>query len=523
MWTELPTLPDTLDCAPPFSFFFDLIEPYLKAKSANEVPLHRLCTLARKQGAQKLFVESALAEPTIRAEIDALDQALQGGGAAEAIRVSFLAAGDTDDEAADRLIGQAIIINYRSPGQPDFSHSYVFEASVATPKRCDSDGKLHPLLNNFIYAEHELECSVRGHLHQLRGVHYCQQNGETHVCAHAALRMALTSKRNQEVDAAYINETAGVTEPANGLAVEHIQRVIEAQGLHPQVIEASALDRQQYISVLGSIVESGDQALLVFSTGNTIQDGDDKVDAEHVVLVVGHTRHTDEWHPEAIRDYSAVPSAPFYSASDWIDHLLIHDDNFGPYYTLSSHALEFSDKVKAQYIIGIRQRPTNLVAPFVELLAASTLLSLLPALAPFRENRWLAYISRGRSTPVLRPLLVTRDDYLQHLRSSRGHDGSAVADGDLEALAALPNHFWMVEFSLPALFTGNHSKLGEVLIAAQADEDSPLEGQSLVLGMRVSGWFLQRQDDPARKLAPRPIGLKAHSPIFRLNNEGSIW
>ena len=38
--------------------------------------------------------------------------------------------------------------------------------------------------------------------------------------------------------------------------------------------------------------------------------------------------------------------------------------------------------------------------------------------------------------------------------------------------------FWMVEFSLPPLYTGNQSKLGEVLISASVlsgDADSVLE------------------------------------------------
>lgn len=526
MWTELPTVSVTHDCAPPFSFFFDLVEPYLKADDANEAPLHRLCTLARKQGAETLVVESALSDIAVRAEIDALDRALGEGGAAEAVRVSFLAsvqcAEVSEGDDATRVLGQATVINYRSPGEPDFSHSYIFEAFVAAPRLRDAQGQPHPLLNNFVSAEHDLECTIAGVQHRLAGVYYCQQNGVTHVCAHAALRMALTMRGNTTVDSAYINATANVDDPAAGLQVEHIQRVVEAQGFHAQVIDATKLERQETISNVASIVESGDQALLVFTTGNTFENGDEEIEAEHIVLVVGHTRHTDEWHPQALRDYAGLPSAPFFSASDWIDHLLIHDDNFGPYYTLSSHALEFSEKVKARYIIGIRRASTNLSAHFVELLAASTLIGLLPALAPIANNPWLAYISRDRSTPVLRPLLVARDRYLAHLKAARGHDGSSMSEEELAQLDSLPDHFWMVEFSLPSLFTGNHSKLGEVLIAAQADAERELSEQPLVFGIRVSGWMLRREGLD-RKLTRRKTGLTAHSPIMRLNCECVVW
>lgn len=523
MWTGIPTPSAELDCAPPFSFFFDLVEPYLKAPDRNDEPLHRLCTLARKQGGSSLTVECALADAAVREEIAALDVALGRGGSAEAVRITYLApAGDLEDRSSIRVLSQVTIINYRAPGAEAFTHSYVFQAIVASPRICAADGSSHPLLNNFVYSEGALQCRVGDKVHNLHGMHFFQQNGVTHVCAHAALRMALTSSSNA-ISPAYINTVGRVRKPASGMKVEHILRVIDDQGLHAQVFEAEKLEHQQIISTIASIVESGDQALLVFTTGDTVQDGDEEILAEHVVLVVGHTRHTDEWHPQAIRDYSGNTETPFYRASDWIDHLLIHDDNFGPYYTLSSHALEFSKKVKARHIIGIRRRPTNLPPPVAELLAALTLFGSLPDIAPISDNRWIKYLSRTGLTPVLRPLLVSRSDYIDHLRHSKGHDGSAVQESELEQLAVLPDHFWMVEFSLPALFTGNHSKLGEVLIASEVSSDRPPPDQNLELGMRVAGLFLLPSAADSGKLAPRPFGLKSHSPILRLSDEITIW
>ena len=117
---------------------------------------------------------------------------------------------------------------------------------------------------------------------------------------------------------------------------------------------------------------------------------------------------------------------------------------------------------------------------------------------------------------VLRTLLMRRDDYLVHLETTQGHDQSRLSQTDMALFASLPEQFWMVEFSLPALYTGNRSKLGEVLISSQGTPDRP----ALVQALRVPSLILVREGEGLR---PFDCDLKAHSPIFRPADHDNEW
>src|SRR5712691_1040795 len=89
-WTEIPIAPTDLDCRPPYSFYFDLVASHWKSNTSNNLTLHRICTLCRKQKVTHVCIESALGDPAVREEIDLLDQASGGDGNAEAISFSFI-------------------------------------------------------------------------------------------------------------------------------------------------------------------------------------------------------------------------------------------------------------------------------------------------------------------------------------------------------------------------------------------------------------------------------------------------
>src|SRR5215510_2043916 len=130
MWTGLTTIEVCLPCDPPFSFFFDLVRTHWKSSGTHPLTLHRICTLARKQGARFVVIESALSRTHVREELDALDMSLGGGGAAEGIAISFFA---SENEPADiskvdaaDLLGQVVVINYRAPGKAEFTDTYIY-------------------------------------------------------------------------------------------------------------------------------------------------------------------------------------------------------------------------------------------------------------------------------------------------------------------------------------------------------------------------------------------------------------
>ncbi|QAU42200.1 hypothetical protein [Bradyrhizobium guangdongense] len=520
MWTGETTDETCLDCHLPFSFYFDLIEGAWKSPrsgTSNNLSLHRICTLARKQGASFVVRECALGQAPIAQEIDNLDRHYGGGGRASAIQLSFFrgekSAENIDDVDADALIAAATIINY-APPNADFLHSYIYEAIVAAPHQRSEDGTTKRLLNNYICRDTTFTRAVRGRDFSVSGFYYCQQNNVIHVCAHACLRMALNSIDGSQalLSSADINSQLGLAPPISGLSVGNVEDVIAMRtGTKPVVVNCATLSAPEYLSLLTAYVESGFIVLFVFTTGQT--------NIEHVVTAFGYTRNSDEWHPQAIPGYSGPSTAPFYRSSAWVDHFVIHDDNLGTYYTLSSRAFEVDPLIKASFIIGVHPHQPDILPHWAEGLASVVIKRFLYGNPSFDNGRWYQYLVQQTNPFVMRPILMDKKGYQEHLRSSEGHDRSRLSDAEVKLTDALPDWFWMVEFSLPALFTGNRSKLGEVLIITQVG--SATTGVQCVAGLRAPG-VIAITTSPGSFVSHK-VGLRAHSPIYVSRMHDNEW
>jgi hypothetical protein len=238
------------------------------------------------------------------------------------------------------------------------------------------------------------------------------------------------------------------------------------------------------------------------------------------VTVFGHTRNSDEWHPHAIPGYSGPASAPFYRSRAWVDHLVIHDDNFGPYYTLSSGAFEVDKTIAAHWIIGIHpEHHPEILPSYAENVAAIVLKGSLANFAAFGAGNWFSYLSSRPWAYVLRPILMSRDAYKAHLLASIGHDQTKAMPGELDPADGLPKWFWRVEFSLPALFTGNRSKLGEVLIRSEVN--GARTDIDLVECVRLPS--LMAIKNSAGAFDVHKISLKSHSPYYTSRMHGNEW
>ncbi|EHP92941.1 C39 family peptidase [Methylorubrum extorquens] len=521
-FSALSIVEQWIDCDPPFSFYFDFVGSYWKTPHGRALPLHRICTLARKQGVRTVLVESAHSRLDVTDEIAALDESYGNGGAAEAVQLTFLrteaSQNDTTEIKNQDVIGQAVLINYKKPQEADFSSTYIYEAVFRIPAfEIGSSGEV-PLLNNYIAYERTFDVHFAGTKFQISGIYYCQQNAKTHVCAHACLRMALnTLGSSPHIDIRDINKTLGGSDPSQGLTIKDIADFIQSSGLsEPTIISCAQLNPDNYLSVVNSFVQSGMPALLVFTTG--IAGNPDPV--EHVVCVFGYTQNTDEWHPQAIPAYAGPSSAFYRQSSLWSDHLLVHDDNFGPYYTLSSRALEVDPHVKAKWVIGLTPRSIANFSVLAEVIASAALTNFLPALSSIGNNKWLSYITSSSYQFILRPILIGREEYIQHLQNSRAHDGSAATAQDVSNLAGLPDLFWMVEFSLPALFTGNHSKLGEVIVDAFSPINSADIFQSTFY-IRMPGLLLTTNGPGQGQI--ENFSIQSHFPTFHIKQSNHRW
>jgi hypothetical protein len=315
-----------------------------------------------------------------------------------------------------------------------------------------------------------------------------------------------------------INDHLGLAPGLPGLEVGQIVRVItEVGGLYVDVIDCSLFNSETYLSVLASVIESGDRALLVFSTSVTAGGGA----VDHVVSVFGHTLNSDAWHPQALPAYAGPSSASYYPSSNWISHFIIHDDNFGPYYTLRSQALDTLPSVKAKLIIAIRTKNLKSQPHFAAGLASTYLSLVLPSMQNIGAGRWLDYLTHNRWLYVLRTILIDRQDYLIHVTDLMTQVGVEIATETLASLVDLPDYFWMVEFSLPALFTGNKAKLGEVLIRADETPTST-DNRNFVLAMRLPGVLLLK-DAASGQMQAVASSLDSHSPMYRARMNDNEW
>ncbi len=477
----------------------------MRAGQSNRYPFHRICTLARRQQANHLVVESALSRPDVAHEISTLDHACGGGGSAEAVAFAFLKLPRGTKRLTKTcdatLLCQAILINYKPPGQDNFTHSYVFEAILSPPKTV-SVARGYGFPSTIVRPEGDFVCKVLSRAFLIRAVVYCQQNETVHVCAHSCLRMALRSPRQDplQVSARTINEILKVQGPLGSLDTGQIADVINASGMTAALLTNMKPDA--YLSELAALIDSGHMALLGFTT---------RGEAGHVVTVFGHSRNPDQWHPQAVRAYSGPKSAKYLPSSSWIDHFLIHDDNLGPYLSLGARSFLRSANMQINCVIGVLPQPA-ISSVHAETIAATILRHLLRqrVVRDVSDNYWLNYLAERKDVVILRSVLMDRSRYLEHLKGARAHDQSRLDRDTLAKLDPVEDRFWMVEFSLPPLYTGNLSKLGEVIVSIQ----DGLNDVERIRAIRLPGSLLTRVDPQTLSLNPSSLG--SHSAVFHV-------
>ena len=137
MWTELPVNTEWVDCNPPLSFYFDIVEKYWKGSLDQNFPFHRVCTLARKMGAKTVFVESASHISHVCEDITFISETLGEDGSAEAISFSFFLESVDENTIGkidnNSLLGRVILISYKKKDHTEFENSWVFEAILRLP------------------------------------------------------------------------------------------------------------------------------------------------------------------------------------------------------------------------------------------------------------------------------------------------------------------------------------------------------------------------------------------------------
>ncbi|GAH45569.1 unnamed protein product [marine sediment metagenome] len=207
----------------------------------------------------------------------------------------------------------------------------------------------------------------------------------------------------------------------------------------------------------------------------------------HIVLVIGHTMNSDLWLPEAQRGYfDPVPlldeSQVVITNTAWVDYFIVHDTNYGMYLNLSPASLSLTGPGGRVLTNVLCFLPGDIKCPFPNAkkmaewfhwFVVDSYESLLEGVGITLGGRARLWMNEARDSlqnvlraPVFRILLVRKEAYLSHLSETLDRQGVGL---DLEShnrLRELPDLFWLIEATLPDLYSVNRSKLADIVIPA---------------------------------------------------------
>lgn len=495
----------------PFSNF-----DFIDSEFGGESTLPRLMSQVRCHGAQTMVIEK-LGPSTELAEENRDLRILTGHKfQSRAYRLSFFKRKIHRNVEIRTLtnrdfIGYAVVKRDVLFGK---AQSHVYESVIKKSR--------HP--NNCIRGEQTWKCRVEDHYFSVKGYLYAQQNKLTNVCAHAALRtVAARFHRGDELSYRKMNETVGIDhikrKAEKGLGSDEITQILESIGVRCSVLDFTGTGTekppasfQKYI--YGSI-ESGFPAIIFFGTAGS-------ADEYHVVPVFGHTFNEDTWVPSAERYYFRVGADVTYIPSDsWLSMFVGHDDNYGSNVCIPKHYLQTkrhptssnhthqnkkrrsqADVDSVAFIIATLPTEIELSPIRAEVIGADYLLRMLPKLPNRRKNKWtkrlLKYAKENQL--VLRPILISPQRYIKHLERISDWSGLRTNPKLLPVLRKWARnnveYLWMIELSVPELFSANKRKLGEILLRADSKVGSERDMESFVFA-RLPGHFSFYQEGGA--------------------------
>lgn len=519
------------NCGQGYSFFFDLIAQIWP--SGNATPLHRICSLMRRMHAQSFLREELEPNAEIDAESAAATARCGSTVATRAIRLSFFRTCPSslswDDLGEEDFLGYVVILVQRLPDGSD--RRFILEAVLRAPA-LELNGSLEPLANYYVHCSKQWQSTVgpstKHRLFRVHGSFFCQQNDLTHVCAHAALRMAVNSSPivNTKLTNAEINSILGIDHSTSrvghyagdaegGLNADQIATIVQHLGFGATYANFERNPGVDYSEFLYPYIESACPVILgieraQINANNTFA---------HAVAVLGHTMNPDRWTPIASAGYGSLPLISYHSSANWADHFIISDDNLGTYVTLPTDSIrnvlvpKYNPNLHASMAIALVPQQATIAGYLHEQSAARMTAALLALTTPAPGNRWL--IRMKQEVFVCRTLLQEKNSYITAMAKATDSDGRSLDGSDVAKLQTeLPDRFWITELSLPALYTANKSKLGDVVSRLDATGPEYMNSESIILAW-LPGFV---RSGPALSGPSTHWPISGHIPLLRLNN-----
>ena len=388
--------------------------------------------------------------------------------------------------------------------------------------------------NNFIRGEQKWSCNIIGKKFSIHGYLYAQQNNMTNVCAHVALRTVI-SRYHPDGDISYrtINELLGIDHihrklgNGKGLSTDEMIKAIEHYGANCFVGNYTSnitppVPFQKYI--YGSI-ESGFPSLVVFATQSS---------SYHAIPIFGHTFNEDTWVPNAEFSYFKIGKGIKYIPSEsWLSMYIAHDDNWGSNYCIPRrylHTQKDCDVIPGT-ITKCKKEPEGvaytistfpkeiLMSPIhAEALAADFLFSILQRLSevtPIWGERLKNYSEHNLI--VIRPILVSNKEYINHLSTIKDWHDNSIKEDILNILTTHLNSsfYWLIEISLPELFSANRRKVGEIIIRSDIKPPHSRSMDSFVFA-RIPGFVTMYSSGDANnpEFSFIQSGIDSHTPLY---------
>jgi hypothetical protein len=351
------------------------------------------------------------------------------------------------------------------------------------------------------------------------GVLYCQQNGLNKACAQVALRSVCSLHVNpSDVSFRRINEFAritGVFDPGQGLEVRQMCAVLDGFGIRFRHIDYDVVDKTEDPAMLAhqkfvyAGIESGAGALLGFKLVGPEATG------HHIIPLFGHTFNRDTWVPNAESAYFHIGDETRYIPSEsWVSTFLAHDDNFGSNYAIPRL---YVTQDQAQYVCSLYPKFFRYGGVEAEALAVNMLYSVRKKMIP-KDLPWhrRALEAIDEQKVVLRPIGLSKGEYLDHLRQVEDWQGHKEADNICDGWAKLlPDHLWLVELSVPELFPANLRKFGEILLNASIELDPADEARPFIF-VRLPATYIAQERTPTNESTFRvgESAIQSHTPLY---------
>lgn len=499
--------PEVFSIDRPFSNF-----DFIDRKFQGLPTLRRIMSQIRKHSGRTMVFEIIEEAEDIREENEDIQRRYALFNSTQTYRLSFFrkkisSISEISTCNDEDFIGYAIIKS--DTISEDIRCTRIYE-SVIRPTLSD---------NHFIKGKQLWTCSVANNPLRVKGYLYAQQNNMTNVCAHVALRSAAARyHKNGDMSYREMNQLVGIDhltkkaggDDGEGLSNQEMVNILEAAGARCFVGDYTRssipVPFQKYL--YGSI-ESGYPAIVFFGIAGRPR-------CYHAIPLFGHSFDEDTWVPKADLSYFNVgPGTKYIPSESWVSTYIAHDDNWGSNFCIPRRYLytqRICDKLWSSpdvcpmenecvaYVIGTVPRSVKLSPIRAEVIGAEFLFTILPQLPTFTntwKDRLIQYARQNQL--VLRPILIRASDYCSHLEKIRDWNGHVIQKELIEGIKTyMPDEFvWMVELSVPELFSTNRRKVGEVLLRAEFEPDGNRDFNSFILARLPECFSLYKEGQGA--------------------------